>query len=61
MYRCVNADVYGPTLAIHQVYESMVSAADAIDRKSVLEGIASRVTLKISPAIVTLLYATGIE
>jgi hypothetical protein len=39
MYRRAYDDVCGPTLAIHQVDDVMVSAADAVDRKAVLEGI----------------------
>jgi hypothetical protein len=51
MYHRADTDVLGPTLYIRQVDEIMVSAAEASDRKTVLDGIASHVIFKISPAI----------
>jgi hypothetical protein len=61
MYRRKDADVQGPTLTIHQVDNIMVFAEDAMDRKAILDGIASCITFKISPAVTTLFYATDIE
>jgi hypothetical protein len=61
MYRRVDAAVMGLTLAIHQVDDMMVSAADAVDRKVVLDGISSRVIFTIFPNLATLLYAINIE
>jgi hypothetical protein len=61
MYRCDDDVVSGPTLAIRQVVDILCAAASAADRTCVLDGIASKVTFKISPEPTTLFYATDIE
>jgi hypothetical protein len=61
MYRCANQVVTGPTLIIRQVDDILVSAASAADRAYVLNGIAGKVSFKISPGPTTLFYATDIE
>jgi hypothetical protein len=47
MYNRAETVATGPTLAIHQVYDVMVSAAVSSNRKAVLEGITSRVSFEI--------------
>jgi hypothetical protein len=61
MYRCDDHVVTGPTLAIRQVDDILMSADSAVDRAYVLDGIANKVTFKISPGPTTLFYATDIE
>jgi hypothetical protein len=61
MYRCDGAVVSGPSFAIRQVNDILVSAASLADRSYVMNGIAAKVTFKISPATTTLFYATDIE
>jgi hypothetical protein len=61
MYRCDDHVVTGPTLAIRQVDDILVSADYAVCRAYVLDGIENKVTFKISPGPTTLLYATDIE
>jgi hypothetical protein len=61
MYQQANVVALGVTMAIHQVDNVMVSAADVVDHKVVINGITSCTTFKISPNITTLFYATNIE
>jgi hypothetical protein len=61
MYHRTDANVQGITLAIRQVDDVMVSAAEASDRKAVLDGISYCVIFMISPVITTLFYAINIE
>jgi hypothetical protein len=53
--------VSGPILAIPQVDDIIVAASSKKDRSYVLDGIAAKVTFKISPGPTTLLYATALE
>jgi hypothetical protein len=61
MYHHAEAVVLGPTLATQQLDDIMMSTANALDRKTVLAGIASHVTFTISPTLTTLFYATDME
>jgi hypothetical protein len=61
MYRCDYAVVSGPTLAVRQVNDILVAASSHKDRSYVLDGIAAKVTFKISPGPTTLFYATDLE
>jgi hypothetical protein len=58
MYCHADYVIHGPTLAIQYVDYVMVSAAYTVNRKGILEGIASRVTFKISPSLTALFYVT---
>jgi hypothetical protein len=58
MYRRDDAVTHGPTFAILQVDDIMVSAADATDRYAFLQGITNTVNVKISLTPTTLFYAT---
>jgi hypothetical protein len=61
MYRHDDAVTKGPTFALRQVDDLLVSAAAASNRKSVMEGISNTVIFKISPKHMTLFYSTDIE
>jgi hypothetical protein len=61
MYRRDEAVTKGPTCALCQVDDILVSVAHVSNRTAVLDGIADTVTFKTSPQPTTIFYTTDIE